>query len=228
MSRFNATLKTIEASYQKLDPSSVLGREVGLQERKSAQMRLQILEATTNSLAVNGYANTTTQLVAQASKISRGALLHHYSTRTHLIDATADFISTRTLRNYIAEVKQLSDKERKQDGSGVEVFWNLTKSVESQAWRVLSSASRTDPELKEIFLPKAKRHDKLVLSILPEIFPEWANTDPSDIQLAHDLINVMVIGLDAHQDVMSSKRRRVALRKYVFDAVQLIREVDNE
>jgi len=223
MASLSATLKQIESAYTKLDPNFVLEGNGGRQEKKSAHMQLQILEATVKQLTEIGYANTTTQIVAQTASVSRGALLHHYATRLQLIVAVIDFLSTRMLREYASQIVLLSEQERMREGSGVEVLWNLTKTPESQAWLEISAASRTDTELRDVFLPRAKKHDKLIASLIPEIFPEWAGTALKDRQLAHDLVNVLVKGLDVHKDVMASRNRRVAVRKFIFDVVQTLR-----
>lgn len=224
MTKTSAALKKIEAAYRLQNPTVVLSGDGGRQEKKSAQMQLNILRTAVKCLSEHGYSATTTQLVAEKADVSRGALLHHYATRAKLIASTIDFIYSTMLQRYADQISELSDTERKDVGLGMEVFWDQTQSEEYQAWTELAAAARADDELSLVFTPKAQKYDRLVATLIPEIFPEWANTDAERRQLAHDLVNVAVIGLYIQKKVVGSKRRRQNVRKFLFDAIQTLRE----
>lgn len=53
--------------------------------------RQRLLEAVIKSLNTVGYAATTTQAVSTLAHVSRGSLLHQFSTRIHMMAAAADF-----------------------------------------------------------------------------------------------------------------------------------------
>lgn len=55
------------------------------QAERSAQMRARLIEAAIRCLDKRGFAATTTLLVAKEAKVSRGAMLHHFPTRTDLL-----------------------------------------------------------------------------------------------------------------------------------------------
>jgi len=63
-----------------LEPEGLDSHGQGWQQRKSIQTRIAILEAAIDCLERQGYARTTTQMIAQTARISRGAMLHHYAT----------------------------------------------------------------------------------------------------------------------------------------------------
>lgn len=67
------------------EPEGVAPEGPGWQQRKSAQTRVGILEAAIDRLAKHGYARTTTQMIAETAGVSRGAMLHHYPTKSELI-----------------------------------------------------------------------------------------------------------------------------------------------
>lgn len=55
------------------------------QEERSATTRALLLDATIDCLIEFGYANTTTARVAERAGVSRGAQVHHFTTKTALL-----------------------------------------------------------------------------------------------------------------------------------------------
>lgn len=223
MLELRQTLQEIEGALIAADPNEIANGDGGLQERKSAQTRVSILNATIHCLRQWGYAQTSTQLVAEKAEISRGAILHHYTTKADLIEAIIDYIEVQRLRTYISEIRALSDSERILEGKAMEIYWQLLKTPQSEAYMELQMASHTDEELRKLFLPKARRHDKMLLSVLPGIFPEWQATSIEDLQVAHDAVNAMLAGLSLNYDILTTKKRRVAVRQFMHRAVHMLR-----
>nr|WP_239556486.1 TetR/AcrR family transcriptional regulator [Dyella flava] len=76
-------------------------------------MRTRILEATIRSLHVNGYAATTTLLVAKEAKVTRGAMLHHFATKVDLMLFVVQAVYEEELelyRKYLVEVADLEQR----------------------------------------------------------------------------------------------------------------------
>ena len=197
--------------------------DTGWQEQKSAQTRITILTAAVKCLTEIGYAKTSTQIVAETAKLSRGAMLHHYATKADLISNLIDFINYRRLRAFYQEVKKMSDRERVVEGKAFEVYWRLNKKPESDAHLELTVASRTNKALKKLFDRKARQHDNFILDTLPIFFPEWRNASRENLQLAHDISLVTLTGLRVKSNVISSKERRMAVRKTIFSTLQHLR-----
>ena len=117
----------------------------------------------------------------------------------------------------------MSDMERVVEGKAFEVYWRLNKKPESDAHLELTVASRTDKDLKKLFDRKARQHDNFILDTLPVFFPEWSDASRENLQLAHDISLVTFTGLRVKSNVISSKERRLAVRKLIFSTLQQLR-----
>ena len=63
------------------------GEDISWQAQKSAMTRDRILDAAINCFVELGYTNVTTAKVASSAGVSRGAMLHHFPSKTELIQA---------------------------------------------------------------------------------------------------------------------------------------------
>ena len=59
-------------------------QDISWQAQKSAMTRDRILDAAINCFIELGYTNVTTAKVASAAGVSRGAMLHHFPSKTEL------------------------------------------------------------------------------------------------------------------------------------------------
>lgn len=219
-------LAEIRLAIEKLHPNGLADDDAGWQERKSAQTRIALLEAGVRCLAESGYARTTTQLVAASAKISRGAMLHHYTTKSDLIASVIDYIMARRMETFHNEITKLTEKQRVEEGRGIEIYWNSIQTKEYEAFLELSMASRTDEELRKVFDDKAKLFDALWFEQTPLLFPEWANQRPKKLALARDMVTATLEGLYLNRRMMAKRSRRMAVRNFLVEATKLIREGD--
>ena len=217
-------LQEMKEELDRLDPSSQTNDEAGWQERKSASTRIALLNATINCLAEFGYAKTTTQLVAASAKISRGAMLHHYSAKAELISATIDFIMFLRMDKFYSEISRLTKKQRVEQGEGVEIFWNSMQTAEYDAYLELSIAARTDKDLEKVFVKRARAFDEYCFNQIAVFFPEWDDKTKEKQRLAQDLIVCALEGLYIRKQVISTRQRRLAVRSYITNMVQILRE----
>lgn len=215
-------MELIETKITVMNPND-FDNNAGWQEQKSAQTRTAILTAAVECLTKIGYAKTSTQIVAKTAELSRGAMLHHYATKADLISNLIDYINYRRLQTFYHEVKKMSDMERVVEGKAFELYWRLNKEPESDAHLELTVASRTDKDLKKLFDRKARQHDNFILDTLPVFFPEWSNASRENLQLAHDISLVTFTGLRVKSNVISSKERRLAVRRMIFSTLQQLR-----
>lgn len=221
---YNQAVLDIEAALYKLNPGQIECASPRWQERKSALTRASILESTITCLIEFGYRQTSTKVVADRANISRGAVLHHYATKSELIAAAIDYLNFKRLTVYYDEIKKLSDAERVQQGKGIETWWTLLKQPEYDAFFELCVASRTDADLRKILNVKAKTHDEFLLDTLPKVFPEWAGKPRERLRLAHDVVVSALSGLRLNSAVIDDKERRFGVRQVVFDAVRRLRD----
>jgi len=205
-----------------LEPEGLDGQGQGWQQRKSIQTRIAILEAAIDCLERQGYARTTTQMIAQTARISRGAMLHHYATKQELVEAVIDYTFFRRMEQFIARIGGLTDQEREQQ-AGIEIYWQSVLTREYAAYLELAVAARTDLELKEIFLPKARRFVAVEREAVLKAFPEWQDKLPV-YELAMDFCIAAMEGLLLNRQVWDDRARRVLLRAFIGEALLALRE----
>jgi len=196
------------------EPEDLNPAGAGWQQRKSAQTRVSILEAAIDCLATHGYARTTTQLVAETAEISRGAMLHHYPTKGLLVEAIVAYCFFKRMEMLAEGVRNISEMQRIQEFAGLEILWRSFFTREHRAYLELAIASRTDPELRENFLPKARRFALIWREAGVKIFPEWAG-EPERLARASDLVEAVLEGIALNHDLWDSPERIAHLRLFL-------------
>lgn len=125
-------------------------RPRGSHAERSAQMRQRLIDAAVTCLRRVGYAATTTQLVMEEAKVSRGAMLHHFPTKVDLMIAVGEAAAlhqNRFVRRRLSEIP-----------AGMERYLALTRATwdaicepPAHALIEIMIASRSDPALGERF-----------------------------------------------------------------------------
>lgn len=195
----------------------------GHQQRRSAETRLAILDAMIECLASQGYARTTTQLICEVAKISRGAMLHHYPSKQDLITAVVDYTFYKRMENFINSVSQLSEHDRVTLNMGIKTLWESCTTQEYQAYVELHVAARTDEELRTIFVPQAERYLKIWVDNILHLFPEWSHLDRKSFELSYDLVRATFEGLLINRDIENKEREQV-LVGFVANLLIALRE----
>lgn len=143
-----------------------------LQARKSASTRRQIVEAALECLTEVGYTATTTTMVAERARVSRGAMLHHYPSRRDIVRAVVDHLHDKRLRAFrtaAASVPPGNGRLRRM----LEGYWQQIQHPLYRVFIELSVLSRTDLELAEILAPVQRAFDREIRRLALELLPEW-------------------------------------------------------
>ena len=209
--------------FKELSPAGMFPTTQSLQQRRSAETKLLILEAAIDCLAEVGYSDMTTQIIAKRAAISRGAMLHHYATKQDLIAATIDYAFFRHIEDFSAAVRSLSDEERKNRNVGISIDWQSYNTREFKAYLELSNAARTDNDLRGLFNEKARRHDQFWRQELIENFPEWAK-DLDKLDKARRLTQALMTGLVINQDAWNEPATVEMLLEFLAKLLIDIRE----
>lgn len=145
------------------------------QQTKSKQTRDAILQSAVECFYEFGYANTSTENIAQRAKLSRGAMLHHFPTRSALIKAAVQHLNNQRLATYakVEEVAQ-ADAEYSRVEEGIDAYWEQLNSPTFVVFHELQVASRTDPELAAVIKPAMVEYTEAVLKQSAAIFPDLA------------------------------------------------------
>ncbi len=131
----------MNASQGKTEHLSSKGRR-----RNGAEMRQRILDAAAALLVETGYARTSTWAVCARAAVSRGALLHHFPTRTSLFTAAATHLAQAPLD----DLDRALERTPPQDQPALFLNW-LWSTLDGDLFAVgleLLTAARTEPELR--------------------------------------------------------------------------------
>ena len=124
------------------------------QQTKSELTRTSILDAAVDCFYELGYRTTTTEHVSNRAGVSRGAMLHHFPTRLHLIKATVLHLNRKRLQMF---VEQETSVQRgavySRVGEGIDAYWEQLNTPVFVVFMELKMAARTDKELEKVLLP---------------------------------------------------------------------------
>lgn len=162
------------------------------QAEKSLLTQTQILDATMQCLIELGYAQTTTDKIAQKARVSRGAMTHHFKSRAAVLSAGAKYIIELRAVEYdqaLGKVKALTD--------GIPVLENMRETISLLqkyyarpsfiALHELMRGARTDKALNQVMKPLEEALDEKISASIFNRFPIWAKV-PQVSELLRDLI----------------------------------------
>lgn len=196
---------------------------VSWQAQKSAMTRDRILDAAIDCFINLGYTNVTTAKVADFAGVSRGAMLHHFPSKTELIQAAVEYLHDKLLEDYTTRVSQipatLEGKERRR--GGLDAYWEHLTGDLFVAYHELCVAGRTDPELKDILEQSITKFEEHVRVSNSEMFSGWS--DRGDLfLLAMDVTKFMMEGMAVGQLVTNRDERVGRLLDYLSDRLEEI------
>ena len=172
----------------------------GLTRREQhARTRERLLDATVDTLVEHGYSGTTTQRIQDAAGVSRGALLHHFGSKSELLVAALHHIAELRL-SALDEAVPSGEPER---GSLRAVVAAIRQGMAGPAFQAaleLWAAARTDPDLRAALLPAERRLGAQVR----EVFGRYAGIDDArQARLAFESLMALVRGLELTRSMRS-------------------------
>src|SRR5262245_51574069 len=94
------------------------------QQTKSQNTRTTILDAAIDCFYDSGYAVTTTEQVARRAGVSRGAMLHHFRSRSELIVAAVAHLNAKRLALFEREEMRVNKNARHtRVAEGIDSYW---------------------------------------------------------------------------------------------------------
>jgi AcrR family transcriptional regulator len=201
-----------------------LSREdIGWQAQKSARTRDRILDAAINCFVELGYTNVTTAKVASTADVSRGAMLHHFPSKTELIQAAVEYLHDKLLEDYTNRVANIPAtlKGKKRRRAGIDAYWDHLTGDLFVVYHELCVVSRTDPELKSILENSQLLFEKHVRDSNATLFDEWQDRGDRFL-LAMDVTKFMMEGMAAGQLMTNRDARVKRLLSYLSDRLEEI------
>lgn len=136
-------------------------------QERSATTQAAILDATIEQLAEHGYGRTTTVEVAERAGVSRGALVHHFPTRSDLVLAALEYLCERRLTELEAGIARLSATAER-PSAFVDLMWSTFEGPLFTAQLELWMAARADSELLDRLYPLERGFGKRLSELCAE------------------------------------------------------------
>jgi len=196
---------------------------VSWQSQKSAMTRDRILEAAIDCFIKLGYTNVTTAKVADFAGVSRGAMLHHFPSKTELIQAAVEFLHGKLLKDFTQKIALIPEdtagKARRR--AGLDAYWEHLTGDLFIAFHELCVAGRTDDDLHAILESSAIRFEEHVRESNKIMFKEWI--DRGDLYLlAMDVTKFLMEGMAVGQWGQDRDQRVNRLLDYLADRLEEI------
>ena len=151
------------------------------QQTKSERTRTSILDAAIDCFFELGYRSTTTEHVSRKAGVSRGAMLHHFPTRMHLVKATVVHVSRKRVEMFVEEestVQRGALYSRVEEG--IDAFWQQLNTPVFVVFMELKMAARTDRELEKVLLPALDDFQAASQENVRKLFPDLALSEAFD------------------------------------------------
>ncbi len=218
--------KQAPASSRQSEDRKVSGggdEDISWQAQKSAMTRDRILDATINCFIQLGYTNVTTAKVASTAGVSRGAMLHHFPSKTELIQAAVEYLHGKLLEDYTLRVNAIpkTKKGKHHRRAGLDAYWDHLTGDLAVAYHELCVAGRTDPELHDILQSSSTRFTEHVHQTNAVLFKEW-NDRGDRYLLAMDVTRFMMEGMAVSQMTVNRTDRIPLLLDYLADRLEEI------
>ena len=113
---------------------------------RTSQTRRKLFDASISCLHDYGYAATTTAMVAERAGVSRGAMSHHFASKTDLMVAVVEDVFARDLLYYRDHLDACPREE--QMARLIELAWTAISGEGGQAVLHIMLAMQGDPELR--------------------------------------------------------------------------------
>ncbi len=164
------------------------------QQQRRDETRGALLDAAVESLIEVGFARTTTLEVQRRADVSRGALLHHFPSKTELLVAAIAHLAemrARELKQLAAQLPESNGIAR--TGAVIDLIWQCFSGTMFQVAMELRTAARTDPELRGVLVIAERNLRDRIFAQARTLFGKDVAEHPG-LERALDLTLQLMIG----------------------------------
>jgi AcrR family transcriptional regulator len=165
----------------------------GKQARKSRATQRLIIDTTIKCLAKYGYHETTYIRISEESGISRGAMRHHFPSRSDIMKTTIEHLHQKRLTAFRKASTNVPDGISRTKAS-IEALWQHVNHPMFMVFIDLALAARKDSELAAIFRPAQRIFRQECYYSALDLFPEWLK-HREQLRTAIDLSLYMMEGM---------------------------------
>ena len=171
---------------------------------KSRRTRVRILEAAMRLFAEVGYHTATNALIAEAAKMTRGAMLYHFPTREALVEAAIEHIHAERLALFDTAARPPPGVDA--TAHAIAAYWDLLSELPFVAFAELEAVARTDAMVRERLKAAQAAFDQAQVGA-PFAAIAQAGQGPR-LQASRDLARFLLEGL-ARADLTYDREARV-------------------
>lgn len=173
-------------------------------------MQARLLEATIDCLIEFGYSGTTTSRIASRAGVTRGALIHHFQSKSELMAESVRHLAFKRTQAVLEELMAM-DQSADPIERYLDVLWRIHQGPLFVAVVELLIAARTEPDLR-VHLDQFEKmvlHNLSALNVLDDDDP-ISSKDRRDFGLlAMDIIRGLLISsLTASQETRDRRWSR--------------------
>jgi AcrR family transcriptional regulator len=186
---------------------------------KSLRTRARILDAAMKLFAEIGYHTATNGLIADAAKLTRGAMLYHFATREELVEAAVAHIEVVRARLFEEAAQASAAPGQGASEAAIDAYWALLHEPAFIAFAELEAAARTEPMLRARLSAAQAAFDRAQVGGFGPI--AQAGADPR-FQTSRDLGRFLLEGLARGAMTYDQAARRERLLAVVKRAVRML------
>jgi AcrR family transcriptional regulator len=187
---------------------------------KSLRTRARILDAAMTLFARVGYHAATNGMIADAAKLTRGAMLYHFASREDLVVAAVAHIEVERARLFERAASTPPAPGVDAAEQAIDAYWALLHEVAFVAFAELEAAARSDPMLRERL---AKAQSAFDHAQVGDRFLALAHAgDDPRFQTSRDLGRFLLEGLARGSLTYDQEVRRERLLAVVKRAVRML------
>jgi AcrR family transcriptional regulator len=187
---------------------------------KSRRTRARILDAAMRLFATRGYHAASNALIAEAAKLTRGAMLYHFATREELVEAAITHIELERARLFEEAATPPPGQAVDAAEHAIDAYWALLQEIPFMAFAELEAAGRTDPMLAERLAAAQQAFDRAQVGGRFLALAQ-AGADPR-FQASRDLGRFLLEGLARGAMTYDEEGRRERLLSVVKRAVRML------
>ncbi|MDE2486925.1 MAG: TetR/AcrR family transcriptional regulator [Alphaproteobacteria bacterium] len=187
---------------------------------KSQRTRARILEAAMRLFAEVGYHAATNALIADAAKLTRGAMLYHFATREELVVAAVGYIELERAKLFEQAAAQPPAPGVDAAEHAIDAYWGLLHEAPFVAFAELEAAARTDEMLRAALAEAQSAFDRAQVGARFGAIIQ-AGADPR-FQTSRDLGRFVLEGLAKGSMTYDELARRERLIAVVKRAVRIL------
>ncbi|WP_334160583.1 helix-turn-helix domain-containing protein [Phenylobacterium sp.] len=187
---------------------------------KSLRTRARILDAAMRLFAEVGYHAATNAMIADAARLTRGAMLYHFASREELVEAAVAHIELERARLFEEAGSRPHPPGVDAAEHAIDAYWALLHELPFVAFAELEAAARTDPMLRERLAAAQSAFDHAQVGARFGAMVQ-AGADPR-FQTSRDLGRFLLEGLAKGAMTYDEAARRERLLAVVKRAVRIL------